>query len=420
MKLASSSLSDVGRQRQHNEDACLADDDLGLYVVCDGMGGHAAGDVAAGRAVEAIRAEVASHRRELSALAADPGPANRLAVADLLETAIQRASAVVYGLAQADPSRRGMGTTCVALVIAGGKGVIGHVGDSRVYLLRAGLLHRLTEDHTLVQAQLKQGLISAEQAAVSEYKNVITRAVGIQPSVQVDTLVTDVLPGDLFLLCTDGLHGYLEDGETAALLAATPAAGLPARLVALANERGGRDNVTAVAVTVSGAPVPEVLGEVEARFEAMRAIPLFRHLGYKEQLAVLSLAVTRSYGPGAEIAVEEGPAEELFVVVRGRVAVEKGGVPIAELLPGGHFGELGLVDNGPRPATVRALEPTRCVVLCRNDLLSLMRREPVLAVKLLWSLVQVLSERLRAVNLDACPVPAAPVPWPFDGEGPAS
>lgn len=417
MKLVSSSLSDVGRQRQHNEDACLVDDTLGLYVVCDGMGGHAAGEIAAGNAIEAIRAEVTARQRVLAALAAEPTPANRLAVADLVEAAIQRASAEIYGLAENDPARHGMGTTVVVLAIAGGKGVIGHVGDSRVYLVRAGQAHLLTKDHTLVQAQLKRGVITAEQAAASDHKNVITRAVGIQPSVQVDTLVIDVLPGDLFVLCTDGFHGYLDGDEAATLLTGTAPAELPGRLVALANERGGRDNITVVSVAVAGPPVPEIQGEVEARFDAIRAVPLLRDLGYKEQLEVLALAVTRSYVAGAVIVVEAGPVEGLFVVVEGRVAVEKGGRPIAELPPGAHFGELGLVDNASQPATVRALQPTRCVIVPCDDLLALMRREPVLAVKILWSLIKVLSERLRASDLDPAPSPAGPIACRSDGEG---
>jgi hypothetical protein len=286
----------------------------------------------------------------------------------------------------------------VALLVAGGQGVIGHVGDSRVYLYRSRRLHRLTVDHTLVQEQLAQGLITAEQAAASEYKNVITRAVGIQPSVQVDTLATDVLPGDLFLLCTDGLHGPIDDDELSRVLGSTPSAELPRRLVALANDRGGRDNITALAVAAGGVSAPEEAGEVEARFEAMHEIPLFRHLGYKEQLQVLSQGVTRTYPAGAELAAEGGPADELFVVVRGRVALERGGVAVGELPPGAYAGELGLVDPAPRPATLKAVEPTRCLVLVREDLLALMRRDPVLAVKLLWSLAQVLAERLRAAE----------------------
>src|SRR5690606_36652266 len=121
---------------------------------------------------------------------------------------------------------------------------------------------------------------------------------------------------------------------------------------------------------------------------------------YKEQMAVLALANVRAYGAGDEVVREGTPGDELFVVLKGRVAVEKGGVEIAQLRAGGHFGEMGLIDNAPRSATVRASEPSRCVVVSRTDLMALMRREPVLAVKLLWSFVQVLSERLRSANAE--------------------
>ena len=152
----------------------------------------------------------------------------RAAAAALVETAVQRACAEIYRMASADPSKRGMGTTFVCLVLAGTKGIIGHVGDSRVYLLRDGQCHRLTEDHTLIAAQLKAGTITREQAQTSQYRNVITRAVGIQESVQVDTLIVDLLPGDLFLLCSDGLHGYLADEELPPVVADVPLAELPA------------------------------------------------------------------------------------------------------------------------------------------------------------------------------------------------
>jgi CRP-like cAMP-binding protein len=132
--------------------------------------------------------------------------------------------------------------------------------------------------------------------------------------------------------------------------------------------------------------------------EALKKIPLFRHLTYKEQTAVLSIATTRTFPAGREIVTEGQPGEELFVVIRGRVGVEKAGVEIAELRAGGHFGEMGLIDNAPRSATVRAHEPTRVMVISRPDLMALMKKESILAVKLLWSFVQVLSDRLRETN----------------------
>ncbi|MFN0064403.1 MAG: Stp1/IreP family PP2C-type Ser/Thr phosphatase [Myxococcaceae bacterium] len=394
--------TDVGRRRQHNEDTMCVDPALGLFIVADGMGGHAAGEVASARAVEVVREHVASARQVVKELAASATVETRAAATQMVETAVQRACAEIYKLASADASKRGMGTTLVCLVAAGSRGVIGHVGDSRVYLVRNQQTHRLTEDHTLVAAQLKAGTITKEQAAVSQYRNVITRAVGIQESVQVDTLIVDLLPGDVYLLCSDGLHGYLEDEELLPLIESVPLKQLPEHLMTLANERGGRDNITVVAVSVagSGQAVVEESSEAQSRMEALRKIPLFRHLTYKEQTAILAIASTRTFPAGREIVLEGQPGEELFIVIRGRVAIEKSGVEIAELRPGGHFGEMGLIDNAPRSATVRASEPTRVMVVSRPDLMNLMRKESVLAVKMLWSFVQVLSDRLRAANME--------------------
>ncbi|MFZ5469441.1 MAG: Stp1/IreP family PP2C-type Ser/Thr phosphatase [Myxococcota bacterium] len=393
-------LTDVGRKRQHNEDAMLLEGQLGLYIVADGMGGHAAGEIASARATEVVKQHLLANSNVLKDLAKDPSQAHRAAAAALVEVAVQRACADIYRTASTDSTKRGMGTTFVCLLVSGTKGVIGHVGDSRVYLVRSGQSHRLTEDHTLVAAQLKAGTITKEQAATSQYRNVITRAVGIQESVQVDTLIVDIFPGDTFVLCSDGLHGYLADDELAPMVASVPRTDLPKKLVALANERGGKDNITAVVVGVhgDGAAVNEEAVEAASRMEALRKIPLFRHLTYKEQTAVLSIGASRTFPGGREIVVEGQPGQELFVVVRGRVVIEKNGVEIAELRAGGHFGEMGLIDNAPRSATVRATEPTKVMVISRGDLMNLMKRESILAVKMLWSFVQVLSDRLRAAN----------------------
>jgi serine/threonine protein phosphatase PrpC len=374
------------------------DASLGLFIVADGMGGHAAGEIASARAAEVVQQHVAANRSVLKDLGQNITQAARAAAASLLETAIQRACTEIFRIASADSSKRGMGTTIVCLAVGGTKGIIGHVGDSRVYLVRNGQCHRLTEDHTLVAAQLKAGTITKEQAASSQYRNVITRAVGIQESVQVDTLLVDLVPGDVFLLCTDGLHGYLADDEIAPLITQGQPEALPQKLVDLANDRGGKDNITALVVTVAGAAVSEETSEAQSRMEALRKIPLFRHLTYKEQTAILSIATTRTFPGGREIVTEGQPGEELFVVIKGRVSIEKTGVEIAELRAGGHFGEMGLIDNAPRSATVRAAEPTRVMVIARPDLMNLMRRESILAVKMLWSFVQVLSDRLRATN----------------------
>ncbi len=393
-------LTDLGRKRQGNEDAYTIDAAHGVYLVCDGMGGHNAGEVASARAIEVVTKHVADHFQVMKALAENPTPQTSQAAQALVEQAVQAACADIYRQAQADAGKRGMGTTFVGLFVAGDKAIIGHVGDSRIYLHRQGQAHRLTEDHTLISAQLKAGTITKAEAAKSPYRNVITRAVGIQESVQVDTLAVDIMPGDLFMLCSDGLHGYLADDETPALLGGAPWDQLPKKLIDLANTRGGKDNITVVCVGAGGEPSQEATAEAAQKIDALKAIPLFTHLTYKELTAVLAISSTRTFPGGREIVIEGQPGDELFVVVRGRVAIEKGGVEIAELKSGGHFGEMGLIDNAPRSATVRATEPTRVMVIGRGELMGLMRREPVLAVKLLWAFVQVLSDRLRATNAE--------------------
>lgn len=397
LELQARGATNVGRKRRRNEDSHLVDADLGLYIVADGMGGQAAGDVASRRAVDTARAFIAERHEALRRLAEDPTQENRVAAQDLITDAIQAACADLWGMAEADPKLRGMGTTMVVFAVAGDRAVLGHVGDSRAYLLRGGIANRLTEDHTLVAAQIKQGTMTKEQAKTSALRSVLTRAVGTQESVQVDTLLVDTLPGDLVLICSDGLHGYFEDEEVPSLCASVTE-DLADRLVDLANERGGRDNITAVVLAFGGAT--NEADEVLTKQEALRGIPLFTHLLYREQAEILAISNVRSYPEGAAIVTEGEPGEDLYIILRGRVAVEKDSVAITSIQSGGYFGEMGLVDDSRRSATVRALEPVRAMVITRADMMNVMRREPVLAVKLLWSFVQGLSQRLRTVNAE--------------------
>jgi protein phosphatase len=243
--------TDIGRRRAANEDAYGLDEDLGLYVVADGMGGHAAGEIASREAVDAVLSNVRREAAIVRAIAAgDRDPATIRRALRALEAAVQAATYLIFAIAENQPDQKGMGTTVSALLLAGELGLTAQVGDSRVYLVRQNEATRLTEDHTLVAWQIKRGIISAAEAERSPHRNVITRAVGSRDYVQVDTGVFDVAPGDRFLVCSDGLHGYLQDTEIAPILAAPPE-DAAARLIRLANERGGRDNITAIVVATS-------------------------------------------------------------------------------------------------------------------------------------------------------------------------
>ncbi|MBM3225893.1 MAG: serine/threonine-protein phosphatase [Candidatus Tectomicrobia bacterium] len=194
MRITASGRTDVGRQRDHNEDACLLDADLGLYIVCDGMGGHAAGEIASQETVRLVRDTI--HRRKILIGEYQKSPTfeQRTQVLRLVEEAIQAACGHVYAMGQIDEAKKGMGTTIAMLLTLGEGAIIAHVGDSRVYLIRDQQAHQLTEDHSLVWHMLKTGRLTQEEAATWPYANVITRCVGSKPSVQVDTLFWNICP----------------------------------------------------------------------------------------------------------------------------------------------------------------------------------------------------------------------------------
>jgi PPM family protein phosphatase len=396
--------TDVGHKRDHNEDYLLVDDAEGIYVVCDGMGGHAAGEIAAEHAAKTAQRVVKEHRSVIEEFRRRDTAETREKLIQTLESAVQRACSEIFEMATADSGKAGMGTTLIMMLVVADKGIMAHVGDSRLYMARQGQIHQLSEDHSYCTEMIKRGKMTREQARSSPYANVITRAVGIQESVQVDTLLFDILPGDTFLLCSDGLHGYTEDpNELADLLSVDDAGGLAQSLIDLANQRGGKDNITALVIRGMSDVADEVVEqrraeEVNLKLETLKKIPLFRYLTYQELVKVLNITYLESFEAGATILKEGDSGEELYIVLAGKVSVSRAGQEFVDLHPGVHFGEMALVDQSPRSATITAKEATRLLVVQRRSFYTLIRKEPVLAVKLLWSFVQVLSRRLRETN----------------------
>jgi protein phosphatase len=240
-------LTDLGRKRTTNEDAYFMDDQLGLYVVADGMGGHAAGEVASREAVDTLYGMVKRGVGSLRELVDPVEESDARAACRLMESAVQAATYLVFSMAEIDRAKSGMGTTVSAMLVLGDYAITAQVGDSRVYRVEGETVEQLTEDHTLIAWQLKQGLITPQEAARSPHRNVITRAVGNREYVQVDTRRVPLLPGSRFLLCSDGLHGYLRDDDIPPIVRMGGAAAVR-RFIDLANERGGKDNITAILV----------------------------------------------------------------------------------------------------------------------------------------------------------------------------
>lgn len=249
LSLRSYGATHIGRRREVNQDAYQSDDELGLWVVADGMGGHAAGEIASQESVDTIFGNVRHGKPKLHHSQGTPEQRMR-AARRLLEGAVQAATYLVFAMSEFDAGKSGMGTTISAMMEFEGSVVLAQVGDSRIYRVRGDSVEQLTEDHTLIAWQLKQGLITEADARVSRQRNVITRAVGSREYVQVDTQVAELQLGDTFLLCSDGLHGYLNLSD---IRAVTSLGGELASksFIDLANERGGKDNITALLVEVS-------------------------------------------------------------------------------------------------------------------------------------------------------------------------
>jgi serine/threonine protein phosphatase PrpC len=233
--------TNTGMIRPGNEDSFFTDPVAGFFIVADGMGGHAAGEIASEMAVRIVADEL----RIVKDIDDD--------VVHHVTVAMKRANLAIYERTLTEVDKQGMGTTASLLILRDGKYLIGQVGDSRVYLLREGVLTQLTKDHSYVQEQVDAGFLTPEQARYHPYSNVITRCVGAGPDVEPDTYTGIVKPGDIYLVASDGLTGMVDDRRLQALLQSrAPAQKVVGALISEANGRGGLDNITAIVVRVHG------------------------------------------------------------------------------------------------------------------------------------------------------------------------
>jgi protein phosphatase len=241
------SAVDPGRARSNNEDSVASDESVALAVLADGMGGYNAGEVASSMATSFINTELARWLHEASSQASDAE------VRRAMDICVENANRAIFNAANANPQYSGMGTTLVLAVFREDHVLVGHVGDSRCYRLRAGRLQQITRDHSLLQEQIDAGLVTPEQAAFSSNKNLVTRAVGVEDTVLLETHQHEVLPGDVFMMCSDGLSDMLDDAAIGQVLLAHDSLEARARaLVDAANDAGGKDNISVILVRASG------------------------------------------------------------------------------------------------------------------------------------------------------------------------
>ena len=245
--------TDVGMKRDHNEDSYLIAPDLNLYVVADGMGGHAGGEMASGISVRTVEKHVRTNKTLVAPDVKHEGTIEKSPVAKLLSDAVRGACNAVYSKSQQVRELQGMGTTTTSILFHDKHAFVAHVGDSRAYLIRDGRILQLSEDHSLVNEQLKAGLITEAQARQSRFKNIITRSVGFDADVEVDMIAVEVKAGDAYLMCSDGLCNLVTDPEICDVVNENFLHRVPEILIDLANSRGGDDNCTVVVTFVADA-----------------------------------------------------------------------------------------------------------------------------------------------------------------------
>ncbi len=387
-------LTDPGKKRSHNEDALLAQAEHGLFVVADGVGGRAAGEVASALAIETFNTCADELSKAVTAYANQPEWYTRNQVLELLDEVCQRASRRVYDESEA-LGKKGMTTTLVIAVVGGGAAFLAHVGDSRAYLIRDGLIRQLTEDHSMVNELVRTGQMSYEEAMRSRYRNVITRAVGLYPTVQADVMSIEVLPGDRIVLGSDGLSDPVPVDLIEEIASQHDVETATQQLLQASLDRGAPDNVTVVVVEPEATPQTEA---ARARAQVMENLFLFEGLPFHARLRVSRICEELFFTPGMTLVTQGDPGDSMYVIVQGRVSVTHDSVQLAELGASEHFGELGLLEEADRSATVIGASYGSAIVIRRAQLADFCQRDPDLGNQILWKLLATLGARLKHAN----------------------
>ena len=395
MKVSMWGATDVGRSRKINEDSFLLSPDHNFVAVADGMGGYQRGDVAAQLACNVIKEVIYTHKHVVELYRRAPSEASASAVKTMLETTMQRACKEVHDAAVAMTGKGGrMGTTMDLVLFAGTKAFISHVGDGRVFLLRGGEIHQLTEDHTVAAQEAASGVPVEQRSS----RNVITRALGVFPNVVVDSLVFDLQVDDRVIICTDGLYGYVDESELAAEVVGGGVEEVVDRLIGLANQRGGRDNISVVVFQAEAEGKVNEDHEMVRRLERLRNVGLFQFCTYRELMKVCQMAIPQAIPAGSVLFEEGAQGRECYIVEEGEVTIRKAGQVLGVMTSGDYFGEMSFIDVPIRSATAVATRDTKLLVIGRNQFLQVLKQDSELAAKLMWQLLQKMSRLVRSTN----------------------
>jgi serine/threonine protein phosphatase PrpC len=393
-------VTHVGNVREHNEDAHFFDADQGVFIVCDGMGGHAAGEVASAIAIKTLREKWSDPE---TAEIADVWIARGTAIAkkqliDWLKEGVVAAHQAIVSEAERDTAKAGMGTTLVGAMVVGGELVFAHAGDSRAYIVRDGIAMQLTEDHTLLQRLLTAGIEVDVSGDGARFRSMLTNALGIGQECKVATFCVPLADGDRFLLCSDGISEYVQENEVGEVLAKQPSPARAAqKLVEMALERGGADNATAVVVRVLEAGEDPVPAEQRRRDDL--SISLCELWSAKvtpqQRLRALRIAIQRDHAAGEQLPAHTLGDRVAWIVVEGEVTWE--GEPWG---PGTFIYPESLVAGSPPPDRDQiavARTDSRCIAIRSDDWRELCADDAELGEALLESLAAIIADRQHTV-----------------------
>lgn len=398
--IVGAAVTHVGNVREHNEDAHFYDADLGLFVVCDGMGGHAAGEVASAIAIRTVREKWSDLETQE---VADVWLARGTAIAkkqmiEWLRDGVIAAHQAIIAEAERDPAKAGMGTTLVAGMVIGGELVFAHAGDSRAYIVRDGIAMQLTEDHTLLQRLLTAGIDVDVTGDGARFRSMLTNALGIGQDLKVATFCVPLADGDRFLLCSDGISEYVQEHEVGDVLAKQPSPARAAqKLVDMALERGGADNATAVVVRVLEAGEDPVPAEQRRRDDlSISLCELWTEkVSPQQRLRALRIAIPRDHTPSEKLPAHTLGDRVAWIVVEGEVAWEG-----EEWGPGSFIYPESLVAGSPIPERdqiATAKTEVRAIAIRNDDWRELCEDDSELGEVLLESLASIIGDRRIAV-----------------------
>ena len=405
----------VGKVRDHNEDSHFIDPEAGIFVVCDGMGGHAAGEVASALAVQTIRQTWSSNSTQAvcDRWLAQGTPEARKQLLQTVQAGVLAAHEAIVAEAEQDKSKKGMGTTLVGAMVVGGDVVFAHAGDSRAYIVRDGIAMQLTEDHTLLARLLAAGVDVDVDGEGMRFKSMLTNALGIGHECKVSTFVVPLADGDRFLLCSDGITEYVKEAEIGEVLSTQPSPARSAqRLVEMALQRGGGDNATALVVRVLEAGETARPAALMKREEqAINMCPLWGKTNPQQRLRALRIALPRDYAAGEKLPAQTLGDRVAWIIVEGEL--EQDGLlrgPGALIYPEALLGDRPLPDKDGLAITQSEV---RGLALRSDDFRELCEDDPELGEILLGALANEINARRPARRTGRLVVQADA----FDGRG---